>query len=68
MAKHKALNAAALKMLPPGRYADGGGLYFEVKAPAIDQKNPRARRTIGRVWLFRYHTGGRVRWKGFGVC
>jgi integrase len=43
------------KIRADGRYADGGGLYLQVK------NNGRA-----KSWEFRYAVGGRDRWMGLG--
>jgi integrase len=49
----KGLSAAGLKHLPPGKHADGKGLYLIVKPN-------------GRYWVFRYMRDGRAREMGFG--
>jgi hypothetical protein len=53
--------ASTIMKQPPGRYADGNGLYLEVK-PAGG-----ARKSIGRYWMFRYRDNGEMRWKSLGV-
>lgn len=50
---HK-LNAAALKSLPPGKYPDGGNLYF------------KRREDGGAQWVFRFTAHGRRREMGIG--
>jgi integrase len=50
------LNAAGLRTLvKPGVYADGGGLYLQVRG---------ANR---RAWVFRYTLRGKARWMGLGA-
>jgi integrase len=50
------LNAARLRtLIEPGTYADGAGLYLQVRGP--DQ----------RSWLYRYKLHGRDRWMGLGA-
>lgn len=49
----KGLSAVGLKTLPPGRHADGGGLYAVI-APG------------SRTWAFRYQQHGRRREMGLG--
>jgi integrase len=49
------LKAVALRSLPPGRHADGGGLYLVVS------KNGE-----GRSWMFRTRRDGRLRDMGLG--
>ena len=48
------LRAPQINKLPPGRYADGGGLYLNVSPAGT------------RSWIFRYRTGGRLRDHGLG--
>ena len=50
----KGLSAVALKTLPPGRHADGGGLYAVI-APG------------SRTWMFRYQRDGLRREMGLGT-
>ena len=50
----KGLTAAAIRYLPPGRHADGGGLYLQVRSAEA------------RFWLIRYAIGGRRREAGLG--
>jgi integrase len=49
----KGLSAAGLKHLPPGKHADGKGLYLIVKPS-------------GRFWVLRYMRDGRAREMGLG--
>ena len=42
------------KLTTPGRYHDGGGLYFQVTS------------STNRGWLFRYQRRGHARWMGLG--
>lgn len=49
------LTDASLRKLGPGKYADGDGLYFQVRGPAA------------RCWLFRYMVAGKERWMGLGA-
>ena len=49
-----------------GRRAVGDGLYLEVKMPDTDPTKKGARKTEGRYWLYRYNSGGKVRWRGLG--
>jgi integrase len=49
------LKAVALRSLPPGRHADGGGLYLAVS------KNGE-----GRSWMFRTRRDGKLREMGLG--
>ena len=42
------------RLIEPGRYADGHGLYLQVVS------------ATNRSWLFRYQRGGRERWLGLG--
>src|ERR1700754_1490885 len=42
------------KLIEPGRYGDGKGLYLQVTP------------TGARSWLLRYERGGRERWMGLG--
>jgi integrase len=49
------LKAVALRSLPPGRHADGGGLYLVVS------KNGE-----GRSWMFRTRRDGKLRDMGLG--
>lgn len=44
----------ASKLIKPGRYADGGGLYLQVTSPKA------------KSWLFRYMRAGRAREMGLG--
>ena len=41
------------KLTKPGRYHDGGGLYFQVTSPS------------NRSWLLRYQRHGQERWMGW---
>ena len=50
----KGLSATAVATKPPGRYADGGGLYLLVRSPEA------------RFWIFRYTRGGKTREMGLG--
>jgi integrase len=45
------------KKTKPGRYADGGGLFLQVKAGASG---------VRKSWVFRYQNGQRERWMGLG--
>src|SRR5262245_13809495 len=45
---------AVRKLVTPGRYADGNGLYLQVRGPER------------RSWIFRYVRHGRARWMGLG--
>jgi hypothetical protein len=49
------LKAVALRSLPPGRHADGGGLYFAV-----------SKNGAGRSWMFRTRRDGKLREMGLG--
>jgi integrase len=49
------LKAVALRSLPPGRHADGGGLYFAV-----------SKNGAGRSWMFRTRRDGTLREMGLG--
>jgi integrase len=49
------LKAIALRSLPPGRHADGGGLYFAV-----------SKNGAGRSWMFRTRRDGMLREMGLG--
>jgi integrase len=51
------LSPGRIRTARPGRYADGGGLYLEVRQGA---RGPTAK------WLFRYMIAGRERWMGLG--
>lgn len=51
----KGLNAAGLEHLPPGKHADGGGLYLLVRANGA------------RLWTCRYMLAGRAREMGLGA-
>jgi integrase len=42
------------KLIEPGRYGDGHGLYLQVISPG------------NRSWILRYARGGRERWMGLG--
>lgn len=42
------------KLMEPGRFGDGHGLYLQVISPT------------NRSWLLRYERGGRERWMGLG--
>jgi hypothetical protein len=49
------LKAIALRSLPPGRHADGGGLYLVV-----------SKNGAGRSWMFRTRRDGKLRDMGLG--
>jgi integrase len=49
------LKAVALRSLPPGRHADGGGLYLVV-----------SKNGAGRSWMFRTRRDGKLRDMGLG--
>src|SRR3712207_4116565 len=49
----KGLSAVGLRSLPPGRHADGGGLYAVIALGS-------------RTWAFRYQRHGRRREMGLG--
>jgi integrase len=49
------LKAIALRSLPPGRHADGGGLYLAV-----------SKNGAGRSWMFRTRRDGKLREMGLG--
>jgi integrase len=53
--------ATSAARMPAGRFADGDGLYLEVKTIG------GSRRSAGRYWLFRFVSDGEVRWKGLGA-
>ena len=58
------LNATRLANLKePGRYADGNGLWLQVKARV---KNGKRTKEISRSWLYRYMVGGRAKHMGLG--
>jgi integrase len=48
------LTQADVVALPPGRYADGDGLYLQVAGPER------------RSWIYRYALNGKQRWHGLG--
>jgi integrase len=50
------LTIRQIAALPPGKHADGQGLYVLVTP------------TGGRSWALRYERHGRERWKGLGPC
>ena len=52
------------KLTVPGRYGDGGGLWFQVRKPDVYRKNKGAEPT--RSWLYRYAWQGRQRQLGLG--
>ena len=49
------LSAVGLRNLPPGRHADGGGLYLAVSPNGV-----------GRSWVFRSRRAGKLRELGLG--
>jgi hypothetical protein len=51
---HRLTAAMVARLTRPGRYADGGGLYF------------LAGRNGARSWIFRFTLAGRAREMGFG--
>jgi integrase len=51
-----ALTTKRIEKLPPGKHADGQGLYC------------LATKTGGRSWALRYERQGRERWHGLGPC
>ena len=52
------------KLCKPGRYGDGQGLWFQVRAPDVGRKRPPA--DAARSWLFRFAWMGRQRQMGLG--
>src|SRR5262245_46859503 len=60
-------NRLSATMLPqlkePGRYADGNGLWLQVKAR---KKKRRLTKHVSRSWLYRYMIDGRARHMGLG--
>jgi integrase len=48
------LTAKQIKSAAPGRYCDGGGLWFQKREGGCGS------------WLFRYERGGRTHWLGLG--
>src|ERR1700733_7035445 len=43
-----------LRLVEPGMYPDGGGLYLQVKSASA------------RSWVYRYMIAGKARWAGLG--
>ena len=56
---HRLSARAAQAQGKPGYYADGAGLYLQVKAAAADDQ-------VTRSWLFRYKRSERQNWMGLG--
>ncbi len=56
------------KLLQPGRYGDGAGLWFQVRAPDQPAAGSRPTREVRptRSWLFRFAWQGRQRQLGLG--
>jgi integrase len=55
MARGGKLNPTRIKkLIEPGRYGDGAGLWLQVRSP------------VNRSWLYRYMIGGKARWLGLG--